>query len=107
MNKVLSCVLSFLPLVLFILSMVGLIVFAIVAGEGTMSVGGTIALIALFIFELITVVLTFGIMIWYMIKACKNPELSTGMKVLWCALLYCFNMIAFPVFWFMYIKNEY
>ena len=77
-----------------------------IVGEGTMTAGETIFMLGLVLFTLIAVILTFVLMIWYMIKACKNPELTTGMKVLWCVLLYCFNLVAFPVYWILYIRKE-
>lgn len=102
-----SCIVSFIPLMAFALSMVAIILCAIWSGEGTMSAGEMVLAAFMFIFVLFTVIIVYAIMIWYMIKACKNPNLSTGMKVLWCAVLYCFNMFIFPVFWFIYVKQEY
>ncbi len=106
MKKVLSCMLSFLPLGMIVLTMVVFFLSYFIIGEGTMTTGETIFMLGLILFELIAVVLTFALMIWYMIKACKNPEFSTGIKVLWCVILYCFNIIAFPVYWFLYIRKE-
>ncbi len=106
MKKVVSCCLSFVPVVMIVLTFVVLLLAMLIFGEGTMSTGEVILMIGLLLFELIGVVMTFVMMIWYMIKTCKNPEFSTGIKVLWCALLYCFNMFIFPVYWFMYVRKE-
>ncbi len=107
MKKGLSCILSFLPLVMIVLTFVVLFAMLMIFGEGTMTTGQTILMIGLLIFELIGVILTFVMMIWYMIKTYKNPEFTTGMKILWFALLYCFNLFAFPVYWFMYVRKEF
>lgn len=107
MKKGLSCILSFLPLVMIVLTFVVLFAMLIIFGEGTMTTGQTILMIGLLIFELIGVILTFVVMIWYMIKTYKNPEFTTGMKILWFALLYCFNLFVFPVYWFMYVRKEF
>ncbi len=106
MKKVLSCILSFLPLLLIAFVIIAYIVAVLVIGEGIMTTPEIIAMICLLAVAVVAVILTFVLMIWYMIKACKNPDLSTGMKVLWCALLYCFNLLIYPVFWFMYIRKE-
>ena len=103
MNKALSCILSFLPAILVFGTVILFAVFGIVVGtEGTMGVGATIFMILLLIFEFVGVILAL-----VMIKACKNPNLSTGMKVLWCILIYSFNLFIFPVYWFIYIRKEY
>ncbi len=106
MKKGLSCVLSFLPLIIIVLTFVVLFGALMIFGEGAMSTGQTIFMIGLILFELIGVILTYVVMIMYMIKTCKNPEFTTGMKILWCVLLYCFNIFIFPVYWFMFLRKE-
>lgn len=106
MKKVLSCILSILPIVMIAITFIVALVFLMIVGEGTLTTGQTIFMICLFAFELIGIALTFFMMVWYMIKTCRNPEFSTGMKVLWCALLYCVNLIAFPIYWFLYVRKE-
>lgn len=106
MKKVLSCILSFLPLVMMALTFLVFFIAILIFGEGTMSSGESVLMIGLILFELIGVALTYVIMIWYMIKTCKNPGFTTGTKVLWCLLLYFFNLFVFPVYWFLYIRKE-
>lgn len=106
MKKALSCILSFLPLVMIAGTFIVLFIAILVFGEGTMSTGEIILMIGLILFELLGVALTFFMMIWYMIKTFKNPGFTTGMKVLWCILLYCFNLFVFPVYWFLYVRKE-
>lgn len=106
MNKVLSCILSFLPAVLIFSSLLAFFACYMIFGEGTMTAFETILAFLIIGVEFIGVILTFVIMIWYIVKVFKNPELSTGMKILWCFLLYSFNLFIYPVFWFIYIRNE-
>ena len=106
MKKVLSCILSFLPLVLIAFVIIAYIVAAMVIGEGIMTTPEIIAVICLLLIAVVAVLLTFVLMIIYIVKACKNPALSTGMKVLWVFVLYSFNVLVFPVFWFIYIRKE-
>lgn len=103
MKKTMSCIVSFLPLILLAVTFIFMcLLFFVEEGSALLMIIGLIgALIAL-------AASTTGVvlMVIYMIKACKNPALSTGMKVLWCILLYCFNVFLFPVYWFMYIGKE-
>ncbi len=103
MKKSMSCILSFVPLVTLVLAVIVMcLLFFVEEGSALMMIIGLIgALIAL-----ATSTTGVVLMVIYMIKACKNPALSTGMKVLWCALLYCFNIFVFPIYWFMYIGKE-
>lgn len=105
MKKAMSCLLSFLPGITLLISFIS--VFAItIMGADTMSTGETVLALLMVLIAFVAVILTYGVMIFYIVKACKNPALSGGMKALWIALLYCLNVFVFPVFWFMYIKNE-
>ena len=106
MKKALSCMLSFLPLVLIALSLILLLIFGIIFGEGTLTVIQTIFMFFLVAMELIGVLLGLTLIVVYIIKACKNPNISTGMKVAWCFIIYSFNIFAFPIYWFLYIRKE-
>lgn len=44
--------------------------------------------------------------LYFMVLACKNPTLHAAYKGMWCALFYCLNVWAFPVYWFLYIRTE-
>lgn len=106
MKKAMSCLLSFLPLIFLIISMIGIIKLAAVESQ---TLYGAEALGAMFyVFcAFVAVVLCYGVMIWYIIKTCKNPEFTTGTKVGWGVALYFLNVFVFPVYWFMYISKEY
>lgn len=107
MKKALSCILSFMP---FFLTMIPLVIMMIlVAIYGDKQLHGAEAVLAFSLLGavIIGVVLTFVLMVWYMIRTWKDFYLSTGMKILWTALLYCCNIFVYPVFWFMYISRDY
>lgn len=38
--------------------------------------------------------------------ACKNENLDTGMKVLWCFLFAFFSLITCPIYWGIYKRKE-
>lgn len=106
MNKGLSCVLCFLPGVLFAIALV-LMGVCSVGAVGTMGEGEiAILTILMLLTAFLSVVAVYGVMIWLMIKTFKNSNLTTGVKVVWCIVLYALNLFAFPVYWFVYIRNE-
>lgn len=105
MKKILSCMLSFLPGILLLVSFITAFLFTIF-GNDPLSTFETVLAFLMMGLAILAVILTYGVMIYYIVKACKNPQLSGGMKALWVVLLYCFNVFVFPVFWFMYLKNE-
>ncbi len=105
MKKILSCLLSFLPGILLLVSFITVFFFTLF-GNDPMTTFETLLALLMVGLAFLAVILTYGVMIYYIVKACKNPQLSGGMKALWVALLYCLNVFVFPVFWFMYLKNE-
>lgn len=114
MKKVLSCLLSFLPGVSLFLALILMLIFSINATFTNTAVDMNVSSF-IFIFLMMglcifSVIITFTVMVLYIIRAVKLPQLSSGMKLLWVFLLYYFNVFSYPVFWFLYIKptfNEY
>ena len=107
MNKKIIGILSFLPLISFIIGYAGLFAANIVMGTkgAPDSLLATVMIIAM-VFMLIAVISVFAIMIWFIILTCKNPNLSGGKKAMWIVLLYCCNIITFPIYYFKQIKNQ-
>lgn len=109
MKKIMSCLLSFSPLITLVVSMVLLFGTSIVGGiigEQTVPWWLMIFMILATILAFAAVILTFVVMIMYIIKTCKNTELSAEKKVIWCIVLYFLNVFAYPVFWFMYESKK-
>ena len=104
MKKILSCLLSFLPGILLLITFITASFFTFL-GNSPMTTLETLLALLMVGLAFLAVILTYGVMIYYIVKVCKNPQLSGGMKALWVALLYCLNVFVFPVFWFMYLKN--
>jgi len=44
--------------------------------------------------------------IYFSLDAWHKPESPVGNKVIWVLFLVFFNLIAFPVYWYMHIYNE-
>lgn len=107
MKKVLSCLLSFLPLILTMVPLVIMMILVAIYGDKQLHGAEAVLAFSLLGAVVIGVILTFVLMVWYMIKTWKDFYLSTGMKILWTALLYCCNIFVFPVYWFVCIRHEY
>lgn len=107
MKKVLTCILSIIPMIATVIMGLAMAVLGIASEEGLLY-GSTedVAVLLMLVFMILYLIAMFGIMIYFIVISCKNPMLPTGMKVLWCFLHYQFNVFAFPVYWFLYIRKE-
>lgn len=110
MKKTLSCILSFLPTIVIFISMVILI---LITGfeNGGYSIGTPVVILRIctLLVEIAAFILGFVLMIIYIVKTVKNKNLSTGMKVLWCALLFylsVFLYVILPIYWFAVLRKE-
>ncbi|HEY8596871.1 MAG TPA: hypothetical protein VIL85_00495 [Thermomicrobiales bacterium] len=55
---------------------------------------------------IVFVLLTFGLMIWYIRDAARNAALETALKVIWALAIMQFSILAMPVYWFLYVWRE-
>ncbi len=110
MKKTLSCILSFVPTVTIFICIIILIFFT-----GYESLGyeigtiGVILRILTLLVEVAAFVLGIVLMIIYIVKTIINKNLSIGMKILWCALLFYLSVFLFailPVYWFVVLRKE-
>ena len=107
MKKAITCILSFLPMIATVLYVVAIIAMSIISEEFYLTDSvETILVLLMLVFSLAFIVAVFGVMIYFIVHACKSPNLETGMKVLWVFLLYQFNLFALPVYWFIYMRRE-
>ena len=107
MKKVLTCILCLLPFILFFGIIIPLFGISIAQELGTITeeAAESIAFI-LCIGAIVAVIAVYGVMIWLIVKTIRKKEFDTGVKVVWCICLYWFNIFAFPVYWFMYLRKE-
>jgi hypothetical protein len=47
--------------------------------------------------------LSFGLMIYYIIHAIQNPQVITNEKIIWVILFVTVSVIAFPIYWYLRI----
>lgn len=108
MKKVLSCILSFVPLVMYVALILLTIPVAIFAGaevQGT-EIVVLVAVIFVVVLSILFTVSTFGVMIYFIVLTVRSQNLDSSMKIMWCVLLYFLNVYFFPVYWFVYIRRD-
>lgn len=107
MSKKLSAFLCWLPFVMMFLVLVPWMVVSIMMNTGVIAESTAVPiLIIIMLFIFVWVASVWGVMIWLIIRTVKNPSFDLGMKVAWGFGLYMFNVIAFPIYWFVVIRKE-
>ena len=100
-----ATVFPFLYMIFFFVVIFSSIFFAPRDGS---SEGGvfTILFMVIFPLHLITMLLILGLTIFYMVNVFKNDRVDKDKKVLWAVVIFMGNMIAMPVYWYLYIWRE-
>ncbi|MBO5325793.1 MAG: hypothetical protein J6A80_06145 [Lachnospiraceae bacterium] len=123
MKKFWEGVLAFGPLICLVISIacivlvyVGLFVMVIHAemigadpeefSSMLLGIFGIVMMIGWLSFSFITIVFSMIDMFVFCVYACTNPNLDTGMKVLWCFLFAFFSLITCPIYWCIYKSKE-
>lgn len=60
----------------------------------------------LFIYMLIAVLITAGVIYFYVIHLAKLKNLTAGEKIGWIVFMFVFGALAFPVMWYFEIRKE-
>lgn len=116
MKKFWYGVLAFAPIV----SMIGyFVVFALIllltfilgmSGAMDENTLGTITVIAMMVWMWLGIFILIGTdiadMIVFTVLACKNRKLEPAMKGVWIGSFFTFQMLAFPVYWWIYIRKS-
>ena len=110
-QKIIVGVFTLLPFLLFpyiIYEIVHFIFEAIrLSEDGDPEPAAIFAEILSFIFPIILVsLLSFGLMIFYIIHAVSNKAIESAERVIWVIVFIFFSWIAFPVYWFIRLWNE-
>jgi len=61
----------------------------------------------LFILLGINFVVAFGAFLYFLWNVWTRDDVSTGNKIIWVVFMATFNIAAFPVYWYMHVKNDY
>ena len=57
----------------------------------------------LMVLHLGTMMMTFALMIFYIVHLFKTPRVANDKKALWAVVLFLGNMFAMPVYWYLYM----
>lgn len=57
----------------------------------------------MFRLHLLTMLVTFGLMAYFVVHLFNNDRLSPDRRLLWLVVLFLGNMFAFPVYWLLYV----
>jgi len=60
----------------------------------------------IFVLHIFTMLLTMGLTIFFIVDVFKNVRVDKDKKVLWAIVIFLGNMIAMPIYWYLYIWKE-
>jgi hypothetical protein len=56
--------------------------------------------------HLLTMLLIFGLMVFYVVNVFRNDRIKPDMKALWAIVLFMGNAFAIPIYWYLYIWRD-
>lgn len=86
---------------LFILSSV----FFVFASSGQ-EAGPPLSLMIIFPLHLLTMLWIMALTVFYIVDVFRNERVEKDKKVLWAVVLFMGNIIAMPIYWYLYIWKE-
>lgn len=109
-NKVLLGGATFWP-ILYIFVLAGFIIaFKVLLrdDEPSIAVGDAMSALAILLFAvaILTVLLSLGLSVYYLVHAIKREDMKRDMKIGWAILFLFFGIFAQPVYWYMHIWKE-
>ncbi len=106
-SKILLGVATLWPLVYVMLFFLLVASFFFAASRGPAR-GGPLPDLFFIIFPLhfLMMLLSMGLTVFYMVDVFRNERVNKDQKVLWAIVLFMGNMIAMPVYWYLYIWPE-
>jgi hypothetical protein len=77
------------------------------AGKGAShGAGPPVAFLVLFAAHFATILLMFGLIAFYIVFLFKTDRVPQDKKALWAAVIFLGNMVAMPVFFYLYVWPE-
>lgn len=93
----------FAYMILFFITIVSLAFF----GRGSEPAVGPPPLIALILpLHLLTMLVIMALTVFYMVNVFRNERVVKDQKVLWAVVLFLGNVLAMPIYWYLYIWKE-
>jgi NADH:ubiquinone oxidoreductase subunit 6 (subunit J) len=97
---------TFLPAILMLIYFVAIIVLirdALVFKDEDMPFPILGDVLWLVILALLMGLLSFGLMVYYIIHAINNPQIDNNEKIIWVLLFVLASVVSFPIYWYMRI----
>jgi hypothetical protein len=84
----------------------GFILCSILFMRGEPSGAFPVSFAVIFVLHLFTMLLTMGLTIFFIVDVFRNARVDKDKKVLWAIVIFLGNMIAMPIYWYLYIWKE-
>jgi len=68
--------------------------------------GPPISFIVIFLLHLLTMLWIMALTVFYIVNVFRNGRVDKDKKVLWAVVLFMGNVIAMPIYWYLYIWKE-
>lgn len=94
----------FLYMILFFVFVFSSILFMPAAGADRSE--PPMFLFVIFPLHILTMLWIMGLTVFYMVNVFRNDRVEKDKKVLWAVVLFMGNMIAMPIYWYLYIWRE-
>ena len=93
----------FAYMILFFITIISTILFTRGVGPET----GPPPLIALILpLHILTMLVIMALTVFYMVNVFRNERVGKDLKVLWAVVLFLGNVIAMPIYWYLYIWKD-
>jgi energy-coupling factor transporter transmembrane protein EcfT len=100
-----ATLLPFLYMIFFFIVIFSFILFNS-QGEASPEPGPPALLLLIFPLHMLAMMLVFGLTIFYIINVFRNERVEKDKKALWAVVIFLGNMIAMPIYWYLYIWKE-
>ena len=94
----------FLYLILFFIFFFSLFLF--MPGPGGEESGPPFAFAVFIALHLLTMLWIMGLTAFYIVNIFRNDRVDKDKKVLWAVVIFMGNMIAMPIYWYLYIWKD-
>src|SRR5689334_17536124 len=90
----------FAYLILFFITIFSFFLFTVGSGPGS---GPPPVIAFIFPLHLLTMLIVMALMVFYIVDVFRNNQVEKDKKTLWAVVLFMGNMIAMPIYWYIYI----
>lgn len=91
---------------IFFIAIFSMIALTPVPGDPAPDPIFAVGIIAFFIVHFVTILLSLGLTVFYIVHAVKNTRLDSNMRIIWIILFFFGGMLAEPIYWYLQIWKE-